>query len=448
MGTCYTRKSSWMLALLLVVSVVLGGCGAQVEQEQTPQVNLQFPPLQSSVRAALYFQDADGHLIAETREMDVPEGLSAEYVILERLIAGPEGTALPVAPRGTELNSVLIVQNVAYVDVSFHQEVETEEILTLRRACGQTLKAFADVQYIVLTQDDAIPPGVNGMEWIDNTLEEHTVALLLYYPNQNSRYAVPTPKVVPEKQNIVETIFAGLGTPTGMDTLYNPFASGIRLSSFIQEGERISLYLQLETGVALSAVDYAALALSMLYNVPTAKQVWIYADGQLPEQMDGMNLERYYTMESVQRVQGATVQLYFAPQQGDGLIMGERTIPWENAGSLLAPVQETLRGLLEEDPTDYKAVVPEEVDASLILSYVRDGDLIALNFSDDFYTACQDLTEQEERQLVYAIVNAVTQRADIRQVLFLNEGKNVDSISGHIILRKALIANPGLVQSP
>ena len=153
-------------------------------------------------------------------------------------------------------------------------------------------------------------------------------------------------------------------------------------------------------------------------------------------------------MESVQRVQSATVQLYFAPQQGDGLIMGERTIPWENAGSLLAPVQETLRGLLEEVPTDYKAVAPEEVDASLILSYVRDGDLIALNFSDDFYTACQDLTEQEERQLVYAIVNAVTQRADIRQVLFLNEGKNVDSISGHIILRKALIANPGLVQSP
>ena len=76
------------------------------------------------------------------------------------------------------------------------------------------------------------------------------------------------------------------------------------------------------------------------------------------------------------------------------------------------------------------------------------SDLIALNFSDDFYTACQDLTEKEERQLVYAIVNAVTQRADIKQVLFLNEGKNVDSISGHIILRKALLANPGLVQTP
>lgn len=448
MGTCYIRKFSWLAAILLLAAAILGGCGTAIEDEQMPQVNLQFPPLQSSVRAALYFQDADGHLVAETREMDVPEGLSAEYVILERLIAGPEGTSLPVAPPGTELNSVLIVENVAYVDVSFHQEVETEEILTLRRACGQTLKALANVQYIVLTQDDAIPANVNGMEWVDNTLEQHTVALLLYYPNQNGRYAVPTPKVVSKKASMVETIFAGLGTSTGMDTLYNPFTSGVQLSSFAQQGDKISLYLRLEKGAALSAVDYAALALSVLYNVPDAKQVWIYTDGQLLEQMDGMNLERYYTMESVQRVQGATVQLYFAPKEGDGLIAGERTVPWDSAGSLLAPVQETLRGLLEEDPTDYKAVVPEEVDASLILSYVRDGDLIALNFSDDFYTACQDLTEKEERQLVYAIVNAVTQRADIKQVLFLNEGKNVDSISGHIILRKALLANPGLVQTP
>ena len=46
---------------------------------------------------------------------------------------------------------------------------------------------------------------------------------------------------------------------------------------------------------------------------------------------------------------------------------------------------------------------------------------------------------------MYGIVNALTERQDIDQVLFLREGESAQTFDGDIVLAKPLLRNPGLI---
>ena len=70
-----------------------------------------------------------------------------------------------------------------------------------------------------------------------------------------------------------------------------------------------------------------------------------------------------------------------------------------------------------------------------------------LNLSQAFFDACSDITAESELLLTYAIVNALTERADIQQVLILCEGENVQTFDSDIVLARPLLRNPGLIES-
>ncbi|MBO4298397.1 MAG: GerMN domain-containing protein, partial [Clostridia bacterium] len=91
-------------------------------------------------------------------------------------------------------------------------------------------------------------------------------------------------------------------------------------------------------------------------------------------------------------------------------------------------------------------VIPDGLSVDDLLGVrVADG-LATLNFSAAFYAGCQRLTAQQERNLVYALVNTLTERGDVTAVRFQFEGETVPVLVHSISLYGPLVRNPGLIQ--
>ena len=65
--------------------------------------------------------------------------------------------------------------------------------------------------------------------------------------------------------------------------------------------------------------------------------------------------------------------------------------------------------------------------------------------SANFYRACQSLSAQDERCVVYAMVNTLCTLRDVRAVRFYVEGVAAETLAGNIYLRSPLRPNPGLI---
>ena len=70
---------------------------------------------------------------------------------------------------------------------------------------------------------------------------------------------------------------------------------------------------------------------------------------------------------------------------------------------------------------------------------------IAVNLSANFYRCCQTLDAQAERNLVYAMVNTLTELDGIKTVQFYIEGEVVDVLTQNIYIKAPLMRNPGLI---
>ena len=98
----------------------------------------------------------------------------------------------------------------------------------------------------------------------------------------------------------------------------------------------------------------------------------------------------------------------------------------------------------EEDVT---GVLPEGVAIDDVLGIRVAGGEATVNLSSNFYRGCQSLSAQEEKLLVYAIVNTLSGLPAVSQVRFQVEGETVDTLVSAVFLRGPLLANPGIVRN-
>ena len=91
-------------------------------------------------------------------------------------------------------------------------------------------------------------------------------------------------------------------------------------------------------------------------------------------------------------------------------------------------------------------VVPDGLSIDDLLGVRIENGEAVLNFSARFYAGCQRLSEQQERNLVYALVNTLTERPDVNAVRFQFEGQAADRLVSSISLISPLMRNPGLIE--
>ncbi|MGI6549774.1 MAG: GerMN domain-containing protein [Syntrophomonadales bacterium] len=129
------------------------------------------------------------------------------------------------------------------------------------------------------------------------------------------------------------------------------------------------------------------------------------------------------------------VQLYFANQEGDGLVVEEREIT-KVTGIARATVEELLKGPQTEG---LKPALPAGTRL-LDINIKPDGTCIV-----DFSSEITEVSGSKAEALaVYSIVNTLSQFSTVENVSFLVAGDKVESIGGYISTAEPVTADYGL----
>ena len=139
---------------------------------------------------------------------------------------------------------------------------------------------------------------------------------------------------------------------------------------------------------------------------------------------------------------GRQVKLYFAGEDG-GLKLVTRAMDQLSATSPRVLLYELFTGVRAGE--DAQNVAPDGLLDTDILGVRIENEQALVNLSANFYRCCQTLDAQAERNLVYAMVNTLTELDGIKTVQFYIEGEVVDVLTQKIYIKAPLMRNPGLI---
>ena len=145
---------------------------------------------------------------------------------------------------------------------------------------------------------------------------------------------------------------------------------------------------------------------------------------------------------TAQGVAHITATLFYGSSDGQTLVAVRREVPL--AEGVVPQGREILTAQLQPAPEGYVSVIPE--GTALRAFYITER-------GDAFVDVSGDMSSRHaggsttELLTVYAIVNAVTSNLPtIRRVQILIDGREADTLAGHVDLRRPLAPDPALVR--
>jgi spore germination protein GerM len=137
-----------------------------------------------------------------------------------------------------------------------------------------------------------------------------------------------------------------------------------------------------------------------------------------------------------------TATLFYAAPDGQGLVPLRREVPL--AEGVVAQGRQILVTQLAAAPEGQRSVIP--TGTQLRAFYVTDRGDAFVDLSGAV-TSAHPGGSMNELLTVYAIVNAVTANLPaVQRVQLLVDGKEVDTIAGHVDIRRPLARDTGLVR--
>jgi Sporulation and spore germination len=138
-----------------------------------------------------------------------------------------------------------------------------------------------------------------------------------------------------------------------------------------------------------------------------------------------------------------TATLYYGSSDGRSLVPVRREVPL--ASGVVEQGRQILTVQLQDAPQPYARVVPQ--GTTLRAFYVTDRGEAFVDLSSEVMTAHPG-GSFTELMTVYSIVNAVTANLPaVQRVQLLVDGKEVDTIAGHVDVRRPLTADASLVRN-
>lgn len=441
----------------------------------------------------LYLVSDDGQqLTPVSRVVTVGAGQSpATETLLALLRVEDTADAHSPFPDGTRLLGVERSGNVAVVDLSIEaRSVESDQqALWMRQSVAATLIGLDGIEYVNLLvagqseSPSAMPAGAAQRTeedlagaWAHLTADQELFSrsdgdapalertAVLYYASRDGQYVCPVARTVrvSEADCITPVIEALMLPPGETDSLRSPLPSDAAVLTEkpeiveTEDGRRMvelsfdaNLVAMLEREGLTAWQLYASLTYTLTGFLPEIDGLIVrLGDGQLTRTerngqelpFSGGEMTRADYPDAVCRL--ATV--YLSSSDG-GLLRLCRPMQQENALSPRALLGELFAGpaVWEENAA---RVLPDGVSVDDVLGVrIFDGQA-TVNLSSNFYKCCQCLTAQQERALIYAMVNTLTELSGVSAVRFQVEGETVDSLVGSIYLRGALMRNPGMIR--
>lgn len=141
---------------------------------------------------------------------------------------------------------------------------------------------------------------------------------------------------------------------------------------------------------------------------------------------------------------GSTVNLYLPDEYGR-LRSVERAAAPVRAQSPLGLLYILLDDILSDDVSS--SVYPDNIYYDDILGISIEDSVAHVNLSANFYRSAQQVSEADERCIIYSMVNTLCGLDEIDSVRFYIEGYGAETLAGSIYLKSALLPNPGIIHT-
>ena len=135
------------------------------------------------------------------------------------------------------------------------------------------------------------------------------------------------------------------------------------------------------------------------------------------------------------------LRVYYPTADGSGLATVYRPVAQRYRNSARALLRELMR-----DPEDEALVpaLPAGITDADIIGIAISGDTALINVTQAFADACDGMDAVEERNLIYAIVNTITELQGVTRVRFYVDGEQTE-LAGHLFLPGEFLRNSGLI---
>lgn len=290
-----------------------------------------------------------------------------------------------------------------------------------------------------------------------------TRSAMLYFPSTSGEYMLPEVREIEFISDdyisqLIDALKRGPLTETACVSSIPESVDLLNAAPFeavTASGERI-VYLDFNSlllnYLAFAGLDewelYAGIVLTLTSFIPEIDAVCIMIDGEylesctLPDYRLEIENGMVHRSDFSHRI-GSAAELYFANSEGQ--LVKKRCALSQAAA---ASPKRLLEYLLRAQPTEsaLHSVFPEGVGADDVLGVTIEDRIASVNLSANFYVRCQSLSEQQERCLVYAIVNTLCELKSIGAVRFYVEGASVETLVDDIYLKTALLPDFGLVE--
>ena len=468
---------------------------------EAPQGDLMQERMDSAV---LHFLNYDKtQLAAQVRTITIPGGMREAQAVLEALMDGPRsGLLSQIVPPEVRLqnssSAIELSAGVATISLNAQARKLAPQVLyAAKLAITNTLTELSSIDYVNILIEgreegldlaSTIPTGTQtrvgsvdiNAQWMQiegqsSAGSEQTLSRLatLYYPVSGGPYVVPEVRNVSlpslNRQDYVLTLLQELGKSMTTNSDAPSFPAPIEYLASLPE------IVQLEnTGVEVVKLEFTdeldeALQsdgiIRGVYLATLTNTITCFVPG-----IDGLSVyigdEKVTSMEGTQTVDGYEVifenavisRAYFYDYVAD---YGTLYFPSVDTGNLVRIRHPLLQRQIDQPRVLIRALLkgPDEDEKELVgqvfPSTISDADFLGLqivedalliNLSQSFVDACKDLTRIEERNLVYAIVNTMTQIDPIKRVYFFTVGEQMSTLSGALEMKGAFYRNPGIIK--
>lgn len=491
-----------LFALMLALVFCLSACSG-VSQSSPEMKNVVLPDPETALPQGVlgdnstmdaqevtlhYASQNSVNLTTVTRTISVGRDESLVYNTLSELLSAEHGDIR--RPVEANLVSLECGAGIATVNLSIEAGVNRsdQDYLTLCASIANTLLGLDGIEAVnVLTgmrndpvarlplgcftvqQENLAAAYAQAQSEAQLVLDEENGSfdrnVLLYFPALGGKYLLPEARALTfENDDYISVIIDALCEGPRRSCCFSAIPGNLELLASEPEiittdaGERIiELHFTstLANYLAFAGVEpwqlYGSIVLSLCSFVPEIDAVRLFIDAEYisDSAINGTLIEfenGLMRRDSFTHAIGSSAMLYFA-NDADYLTALECPMSQSAANSAMGLLTELVNPA-NAYLSELRSVFPEGIAQEDFLGVTIEDRVAIVNLSGNFYARCQGLSPQQERLLIYSMVNTLSELSHIGAVSFLVEGEQVDSLSQNIFLKTALMPDPGLVRDP
>lgn len=441
----------------------------------------------------LYFLGENGTtLYPVVRSVLVEDGTTRAQAAVNALLRGPleneGGAQWPDIGGARSGRFVELSGGIATVDLPAKARTLSQEMLyAVRMAIASTLMEFPEISYVnvliggreegldlgatlpvgTFTRVESLDAGARYSRLQEQRLSASGVSLLttLYFPSKDGAMILPQVRSMAYAEispieylyMLLDELGRGTGHDLCVESVPAPLDYIVEMPEIVRtEDGYVAIELRFSDMLLddLAACDltlgvYMAMLTDTLMGfVPGVEGLKVSVGereitgleaGETPNGQPYEFVQTLATREDFAGYVGTPQTLYVMNETG-GLRRVSRPVEQSASGSARARLQALMR-LGEEE---FFALPEGVTDEDILAAYVYEEE-ITLNLSGAFADALAALTKEEERAVVYAMVNTLTEDMQVSRVVFFFEGKQRETLAGALDMRGAFVRNPGMV---